>query len=244
MSNRLSLALSLAVLTSAFAGLAAADRAYAPRAQPAPPPTTGSPRFAQPPPGSDEPSPDPDAVPDRVLDRVTVRAALARQRTQNLIAFRAYRARGVFPSNVYKPGALNVWRDPDGHFCAAATIIRQSGQVALTDRVAEQNNFLRLAEVQAGPVMDWMLMSGLTQEEIAMIQAPFMPVVKAPRPVPDRHLAIDARLRAEENARLQKVYANTARVLAAQTNKSLDLATLRLMKHQLLAWQLIESNPG
>src|SRR6184192_1157858 len=82
----------------------------------APPP----PHFAEPPQVS--------LMPRRALDRDTVRAALAEARAKNLAAFRAYQQKGVFPSNTYQPNQLNVWRDADGHLCAAATIIDQSGQ--------------------------------------------------------------------------------------------------------------------
>src|SRR5262245_51226516 len=65
-------------------------------------------------------------APKRVLDRATVRAALARARAKNVAAFRAYQQKGVFPSNTFKSGKLNVWIDEDGHLCAAATIINVS----------------------------------------------------------------------------------------------------------------------
>src|SRR5690349_20243829 len=135
---------------------------------PAPVTATGS--FAQPPP----------AAADQVLDRAAVRAALARVRATNIAAFRAYDQRGVFPSNVYKPGALNVWRDEHGHLCAAATIIDESGQHELVQSIAKHHDFIRLADVTRGPLMDWMLTSGLTQEELVAIQKPFMPVTPKP----------------------------------------------------------------
>lgn len=94
--------------------------------------------------------PHPEALPG--IDRVALRAALARARATNVAAFRAYARRGVFPSNVYKPGALNVWRDEHGHLCAAATIIDQSGQHELVQRVAKDNDFIRLADVTDGPL--------------------------------------------------------------------------------------------
>src|SRR5260370_10288897 len=77
------------------------------------------------------------------LDRATLRARLVAARRANLAAFRAYRDGGVFPSNTYRASKLNVWRDRDGHLCAAATIIDRSGQHDLVARVAEQNNFIR-----------------------------------------------------------------------------------------------------
>lgn len=169
-----------------------------------------------------------------VLDRASVRAKLAEARTANLARFRAYQKAGVFPSNTFEPRKLNVWMDEMGHFCAAATIINASGKSDLVQQVAEQTNFIRLADVKQGPLMDWILTSGLTQEEIAAIQEPFMPVNgEAP--------AVDPRLRAAENARLQKKYKAVTAMIVKNQKKSLDRAADRLMTHPELAWELLDS---
>ena len=227
----------------AFASLFLTAAASLALAHPAPPPDYGDldrihvstdpvrAHFAQP----------PHEMPARALDRATVRAALARARAANLASFRAYAQRGVFPSNVYQPGALNVWRDPDGHLCAAATIIDRSGQHELVQRVADQSNFIRLADVRQGPLMDWILTSGFTQDEIATIQAPFRPVTPEPSPV--RPGIVDAKMRQQEDARLRAKYAAIDRLLVAQAKASLDTATDRLMAHPQLAWQVIDAAP-
>jgi hypothetical protein len=181
----------------------------------------------------------PAIAPRPMVDRAMVRAALARARAANLAAFRAYQKKGVFPSNSFKPGKLNVWRDADGHLCAAATIINASGQTGLVDRIAEQNNFIRLADVRQGPLMDWILTSGLTQDEIAAIQEPFMPVVDRPQLEPEQPLVVDAKLREAEDARLRAKYRAVERMIVKNREKSLDLATDRLMKHPALARQLV-----
>ncbi|HUJ58909.1 MAG TPA: hypothetical protein VLX92_10465 [Kofleriaceae bacterium] len=227
--SRLLLACSL--VTALTSQLAFADRAFE-----APPPPHP---FAQPPPAHPERAAD---HADVVLDRATVRAALAEARARNLAAFRAYQARGVFPSNTFDDGKLNVWRDRDGHFCAAATIIKASGQLALVERVAEQTNFIRLADVSQGPLMDWILTSGFTQAEIAAIQEPFMPVTRRPQPVEPAPV-IDARLRKQEDARLRARYTEVTRALVRDEARSLDLATERLLAHPGLAWALVESMP-
>ena len=171
------------------------------------------------------------------LDRDTVRAALLKARQANLASFRTYQQMGVFPSNTYVNGQLNVWRDQDGHFCAAATIIRLSGKTDLVNKVADQNNFIRLADVRQGPLMDWILTSGFTQDEIAMIQAPFQPVTEQPSPEP---APINMTMREKETARLVAKYATISKLLVKNQKKSLDLAVDRLMKHPQLAWALIE----
>lgn len=199
-----------------------------------------APSFAKPPSDVYEPS----ALriaPRRVVDRAAVRAALIQARSTNLAAFRAYQRKGVFPSNTYKPGKLNVWLDEDGHFCAAATIIQMSGQDALVNQVAEQNNFIRLADVQQGPVMDWILTSGFTQDEIAAIQEPFMPVTDAPVLEPTEPILVDATLRKAEDARLRAKYRAVERMLIKNEKRSVELAVDRLMKHQQLAWKLVST---
>jgi hypothetical protein len=211
---------------------------------------TAASHFAQPPPlavnagapaRAELPRADLRIAPRRVLDRAAVRAALAQARVTNLDAFRVYQKAGVFPSNTYKPGKLNVWLDEDGHFCAAATIIKMSGQDDLVNKVAEQNNFIRLADVKQGPLMNWILTSGLTQDEIAAIQEPFMDVSDRPRIEPSQPILVDAQLRKAEDARLRAKYRSVDKRIVKNTSKSLDLATDRLMKHPTLAWQLINA---
>jgi hypothetical protein len=162
-------------------------------------------------------------------------------RVANLGSFRAYQAKGVFPSNSFTSGKLNVWLDADGHFCAAATIIKMSGQDALVSKVAEQNNFIRLADVKQGPLMDWIMTSGFTQAEIAMIQEPFMPVVREPAIAPVAPILVDNKLRKAEDARLRATYKKVDKQLVKAQRTSLDQATDLLMKHPSQAWQLIAS---
>ena len=203
---------------------------------PAAPPADGVSHFAQPPHQLHAPLIHDDLY-EPALTRAAVRDALLRARERNLEYFRAYQKAGVFPSNTFQPNKLNVWRDADGHFCAAATMIRDNGLFDLVDRVADQNNFIRLADVTQGPLMDFILTSGFTQEEIAMIQEPFDPVTE-PRKQPAEPIVVDARLRAAENARLRAKYKQVERALVKNEQKNLDLAVDRLMKHPDLAWKI------
>jgi hypothetical protein len=190
---------------------------------------------------ADVPMPNYRVAPQRVLDRTAVRAALVKARGSNLGSFRAYQAKGVFPSNSFKPSKLNVWLDADGNLCAAATIIKMSGQDELVAKVAEQNNFIRLADVKQGPLMDWILTSGFTQAEIALIQEPFMPVVREPAPEPAAPILVDNKLRKAEDARLRALYKKIDKQLVKAQRTSLEQATDRLMKNPSLAWQLLAS---
>ncbi|HEY5921691.1 MAG TPA: hypothetical protein VIV11_08470 [Kofleriaceae bacterium] len=182
-------------------------------------------------------------APRRLPDRATVRAALAKARATNLAAFRVYQNKGVFPNNTFERDKLNVWLDEDGNFCAAATIIKLSGMDDLVTKVAEQNNFIRLADVKQGPLMNWILTSGLTQAEIAAIQEPFMPVMRTPVE-PQQPILVDTKLRDGEDARLRAKYRTVDRMIVKNTKTSLDAATDRLMKFPSLARQLVDSLEG
>lgn len=177
----------------------------------------------------------------RVLDRAQVRAKLLANRRANIARFHAYRVAGVYPSNVFTNSLANIWRDQQGHFCAAATIIRASGAVELVDQIAEDNNFFRIADVEQGPVMDWILTSGLTQQELVMIQKPFRPVTSRPELQPDDIVKIDPKLRAAETRRLAKLYAAIEAKLVKTQRANLELAVERLMKRPDLARQLLDS---
>lgn len=177
-----------------------------------------------------------------IVDRAAVRAKLAKNRAANIARFRVYQKKGSFPNNTFTDGKLNVWLDDYGNFCAAATIIKLSGHDDLAQRTAEQNNFIRLADVTQGPLMDWMLTSGLTQAEIAAIQEPMMRVTNdpslEPRPEP---ILVDARMRRAEDRRLIAKYKQVEARILKNKNKSLDAATDRLMANPDLARAFLSS---
>lgn len=188
--------------------------------------------FAQPPPSTGAAS----AQVETTVNRAAVRAKLAKQRTANLQRFRAYQQKRSFPSNTYLNQKLNVWIDADGKLCAAATIINASGMTDLVMQTAEDNNFIRLGDVRDGALMDWILTSGLTQDEIAAIQEPFGPVMmepmRSPEPMP---VKVAAQARAEEDQRLLARYKQVEQQIVRDARASLDAATDRLMANPALA---------
>lgn len=190
--------------------------------------------FAQPPPSSA-----PSAQVETTVNRAAVRAKLAKARAANLGRFRAYQKAGVFPSNTYLNRKLNVWIDADGHLCAAATIISASGMQDLVMQTSEDNNFIRLGDVRDGALMDWILTSGLTQDEIAAIQEPFMPVGDMPREPEPMPVKVAAPARKAEDQRLAARYKQVEQQIVRDARSSLDTATDRLMAHPDLAAQFL-----
>jgi hypothetical protein len=178
-------------------------------------------------------------APTPTIDIDTVRSSLAARRALNLARLHAYATAGVFPLNRHSDGPLNVFIDEDGHICAAANLIDLDGHGDLVRATAAADNFLVLRDVKSGPLMEWMLTSGFTQEEIALIQEPYMPVEYEdpqvqPEPAPTAAFAeppppvISQSWADQERARLQQVLLGVHAVLSANTNKSLTIAMDRL----------------
>jgi hypothetical protein len=82
---------------------------------------------------------------------------------------RDYYEAGVYPTDeAGRP--ISVFKDARGVRCPMAELIARSGHEDLVDEIAAVDNKMRLADVKDGPVFDWMAESGLTIEEIAMVQ--------------------------------------------------------------------------
>jgi hypothetical protein len=165
---------------------------------------------------------------EQAPSKADVIKALSARRAHNLASFRAYRNGGVYPHNNVRRGPLNVWKDRDGHLCAAATMIDKDGQHDLVAATAKANNFIRLLDETEGPLMDWILTSGFTIEEIDRIQEPMM---MDDRPEPDYRLA---------DANLAKDYAKTDTWLVGHAKANLDVAASRLLENPGLARRLVD----
>lgn len=210
------LALSLSLATSAFTATHADARA-----------------FAQAPIAAEREAPRISAA-----ARAKLRKVLAARRAKNVAAFRAYANRGVYPHNFTISGPLNVWIDQEGHMCAAATMIFKSGAKALVRQTGRTNNFVRLADVREGALMDWILTSGLTQSEVALIQEPFM---GRPEPEPGEPVMGSAEWRTAEDARLKGRYAQILATLATDPSASIDAAIDTLAARPDLVARLIKA---
>ncbi len=80
-----------------------------------------------------------------------------------------YTNRGEFPTD--EQGLpISVFKDSRGVRCPMAELIFRSGHADLVDAIALEDNRARLGDIHEGPVHDWMLGSGLTHDEIVMIQ--------------------------------------------------------------------------
>lgn len=161
-----------------------------------------------------------DTVREVLATRAQRRARLAQTRETNIGRLQEYADRGVFPMNLNGVAYANLFRDEQGTYCAVANLIALTSPAgsALANTTATENNGVRLGEVHSGPLHDWILESGFTQEEIAAIQFPDMPRFGARNPV------IDQTIRNEAQAHFRAVIS----MLRANTQASLTQAVARL----------------
>lgn len=119
------------------------------------------------------------ARPDPAISRIvaaqadTVVAArtadVAARRSQMLAYLHDYQVAGQFPTDAAGL-PRSVFRDDKGVRCPMAELIYRSGRADLVEAVVAERNDIRLADVRTGPLADWMATSGLTRDEIDLIQ--------------------------------------------------------------------------
>ena len=153
------------------------------------------------------------------------RSALAARRKINIERLHDYAQRGVFPRNDQKPGKANIFIDEVGTHCAVANLMSLSGNEDLVQGSAKRDNFIRLADVKDGALFDWIAQSGFTQEEVALIQEPYM-FQKPPG---------DLSMQQSEQKRLREHFAKVDAQLRADTDKSIDTAIARMPMHILVS---------
>jgi hypothetical protein len=228
------LAASLLSLTLLSSVASARDFARAPETAAAGAP---APRQMRPPAddqlGEDELMPREAHAPSRAL----VVKALTARRAANLARFHAYRTRGIYPHDTVAHTSKNIWRDDEGHLCAAATIIRGDHRADLVEDTAAHANGVKLGEVTSGPLLDWILTSGFTQVEIATIQEPMMGPREMPRPR-------DNSWRIAEDTRLRRKYARIEATLRVDGADAIQQAADRLLENPDLAWALVGAHFG
>jgi hypothetical protein len=163
--------------------------------------------------------------PVRTVDRAAVRAKLAARRAETVQNFLAYRDAWTYPV-VRKPvgGFHHVWIDAQGNLCAAATLISKDWGREATIR-AGGTGALKMSSVTSGPLADWILTSGLTQQEIVAIQVPGFDV--------------NDNERQNEVQRLHAIYVDVERQLTDLADTNLDAAVDALLKRPELARGLL-----
>lgn len=166
----------------------------------------------------------------RTTTTTPARDELAARRAQIIEWLADYAEAGVFPTDA-SGWPLSVFRDAQGVRCPMAEVIYRSGHGDLVDAVARENNAVRLADVHDGPLYDWMLGSGLTGEEIAMVQGVMEIGMQWQLEQPDRPEPSETTILAR--ARIRGRLETAVRALRDNTAHSLEVAATQLPAHRV-----------
>ncbi|HEV3191014.1 MAG TPA: hypothetical protein VGY54_10980, partial [Polyangiaceae bacterium] len=176
-------------------------------------------------------------------DRATVRAQLAHHRALQIARLTGYAQRAEFPHNFDNPTSAHVFRDTAGRLCAVANLVHQDGRDDLVNATVREHNDLAIRDVNDGPMLDWILASGLTQEELERIQLPAPPLARRENRRPDPRLVADNLSdEARMNQMVVKHIEQVRRELEANTEESLDTATDRFVTLPAIAARLYRAS--
>ena len=168
-----------------------------------------------------------DSRPATRADRISldvVYERLAAQRRTNLVRLRKYAAEGKFPLNSdFTDQLVPYFVDELGTACAVGHLMRLDDHGQLVEAISLEANHVQIEDVRKGPLVEWILKSGLTQEECALIQPSYADLGSYRR---NRNWH-------DEIARLRKHFEEVEERLLEQTDRSLRKALLRQIDDQI-----------
>jgi antitoxin component YwqK of YwqJK toxin-antitoxin module len=100
-------------------------------------------------------------------------------RAKNLQHLNDYRNREQYPKNLHHTKRVPCFIDDEETACAVAYLMQTSGDSALATSIATSENFDYVKEIENPGLFAWQKQSGLTVEELALIQPTY-----GPPPVP------------------------------------------------------------
>lgn len=84
-----------------------------------------------------------------------------------------YRQRGIFPINYHKKERIPVFIDEDNTYCAVAYLLLNTGYKEVAERIAKDDNYIWVKEIDDPDFPAWQQSSGLTLEELKLIQGAY-----------------------------------------------------------------------
>jgi hypothetical protein len=109
-------------------------------------------------------------------ERSAWREKLIAMRYVQLRRLAAYRDRGLFPQNEGESSKpVPIFVDQHDTACAVGQLMRWSGRNDGVASIQNDNNFVYVPDAPDGPIREWILESGLTIEEAALIQPSYGP---------------------------------------------------------------------
>jgi hypothetical protein len=97
-------------------------------------------------------------------------AAQLHTRMQMLQWLREYREAGQFPLNYYRLDRIPVFIDEHNTHCAVGYLLMKTGHDDIAQRIAATDNYVLVKDLKDPEVVAWQQTSGLTLEELKLIQ--------------------------------------------------------------------------
>lgn len=111
-------------------------------------------------------------------------AALNKERNLLLDALHQYGVASLFPKNTHHPNERRAYFIDDyGTHCAVGNLIRVTGNDALARRIASEYNYELLRDIHTEGLSNWQKSSGITMDELALVQVLYEYDVQIPQPV-------------------------------------------------------------
>jgi|GEM_PF-4932206 len=96
-------------------------------------------------------------------------------RTLLMNQLEAYVVMSEFPENRAKPYRVPVFIDHRGVHCAVGYLMLMNGFGDLARNISERDNLIRVRDIPAEMLTEWVAFCGLTLEEMALIQPGYLP---------------------------------------------------------------------
>lgn len=113
----------------------------------------------------------------RNKDVSNLSADLQMKRNHLLDLLHAYWTNGIFPKNYdYRDQRKPCFIDKDGTICAVGYLVEQTTSRQVADDINSKHKYDELLAMNNSTVDNWVLTSGLSREECAMIQPTYGPV--------------------------------------------------------------------
>lgn len=100
-------------------------------------------------------------------------AAQLSSRMQLITILDGYRVAGRFPMNYYREERIPVFIDEHQTHCAVGYLLQQTGHEDLALRIAANDNYIWVKDITDPAVIAWQAQSGLTLEEVKLIQGAY-----------------------------------------------------------------------
>ena len=160
------------------------------------------------------------------LEETPLYRVLKERRMKNIERLQAYAQLGPHPRNIdFQGQRVSYFVDDRGVACAVGHLMRLSGHGDVVEQVRRTMNHVRIADVNDGPVFDWILASGFTKEECALIQ-PSYDWIDDPGKKPDPIFEL---LLPVPDPVVQKHLFNVVEQLRRDTENSLRISVERLL---------------